>query len=657
MNQPDKSHSSTSRRLKRARGAEPKPRASEGVAPRPVIPNPEVDSRTDIQVLHRQLSEMTFKLGGLEEQLKRSREAQSRSDAAAAASERRAQDVSFKASRVPTLEMEIAALRPQLEEARRRVKELQADAKKGRLEREQLQADHRNAVIRAAELEHRVEGLSAGASRAGNLEQKSEELRVSLEETTRALEEARQLAAEVTLDRSRQIEAAAAQTAELKKHQESLEQEIVQARKAEAQARAEAVACKASEERLNDEVTRLKGNCQEQRQTLDRLERKAKDLEEILAKTESFPPSSATLREDPLGVFPAESSPLSDPPSLPPLPASGGGTTASDPIEHATPTEAPLLPPPTPIPIAFDPLSAPHSPEAPPVRETTLRMQNLFGSDGEDGQPRYVLEDILSKDALGIVYRATERSTARKFVVRFMAGQAGEEQTQAIERGVEKLIALPHPNILHIQGSGRRKNRLYLMMDLVDGPTLGESNIQEVMRICAIVRDSAAAVHYANEECIFHGDLNPENILVTQMDGRDHPLVKEFGLGFLQEIMMPPTSGKEATPVLRNPAFLPPEQVRSMKSPLSAAGDVYGLGATLYAALSGRPPFEGKDPAKVAKRVMIEEPIPIEKVRLDVPEAVGAIIRRSMAKERGLRYASAQDMADALTRILVGPTS
>jgi serine/threonine protein kinase len=234
----------------------------------------------------------------------------------------------------------------------------------------------------------------------------------------------------------------------------------------------------------------------------------------------------------------------------------------------------------------------------------------------------------------------------------FMAGQAGEEQTKAIERGVEKLISLPHPNILHVQGSGRRKNRLYLMMDLIEAPTLGQSKIQDVRRICAILRDAASAVHYAHEEGIFHGDVNPESILVEQREGQDHALVKEFGLGFLQEIMLPTGTAKEAPPVLRNPAYLPPEQVRVMKSPLAAPGDVYGLGATLYGALAGRPPFEGKDANQVSKRVMIEEPLPIEKVRPDVPEAVGAVVRRAMAKERGVRFASAQEVADALTRYL-----
>ena len=82
-----------------------------------------------------------------------------------------------------------------------------------------------------------------------------------------------------------------------------------------------------------------------------------------------------------------------------------------------------------------------------------------------------------------------------------------------------------------------------------------------------------------------------------------------------------------------------------------AAVDVYGLGATLFAALTGRAPFDGKDAAQVVKRVMIEEPPPVEKLRPDIPKAVGAVVRRAMAKERGVRFATAGEFSDALSKI------
>ncbi|HLF92965.1 MAG TPA: serine/threonine-protein kinase, partial [Planctomycetota bacterium] len=328
-------------------------------------------------------------------------------------------------------------------------------------------------------------------------------------------------------------------------------------------------------------------------------------------------------------------------------------SAASPPAElPAAAVPAPVVPPPTP-------------PVPKPEGSTTIRQRpltaaeaasdprNLFGPAGDDGRPRHVLLELLSRDALGVVYRACERATDRYFAVRFMSGQAGDEQTSAIEQEVELLIALPHPNILQVLGCGRRQNRLYVEMDLVKATPLGEAKIQEIPRICSLLRDAAEAVHYAHEEGIFHGDLHPGNVLVAREGEKDHALVKDFGLGHLLEGVGPQAS----SPAIRQAAYLPPEQMKEMKGKLSVAGDVYGLGATLFAALAGRAPFEGQDPKQILSRVLMQEPPPLEKVRPDVPEALGAIARRAMAKERSLRYESAKEMALALERFAGGGPS
>jgi serine/threonine-protein kinase len=183
-------------------------------------------------------------------------------------------------------------------------------------------------------------------------------------------------------------------------------------------------------------------------------------------------------------------------------------------------------------------------------------------------------------------------------------------------------------------------------MDFVDAPSLGKAGIQEIPRLCAIFREVAEAVHYAHEEGILHGDLNPENILIGRQEEREHPTVKDFGLARLLEGVG--GSAKEPGPVLRMPAFQAPEQKSSV------AADVYSLGATFYAALAGRAPFEGQDAKQILTRARIGEPPPLERFRKDVPEALGVVIRRAMAKEPSLRYATAKDMAAALKRILEG---
>ena len=130
-------------------------------------------------------------------------------------------------------------------------------------------------------------------------------------------------------------------------------------------------------------------------------------------------------------------------------------------------------------------------------------------------------------------------------------------------------------------------------------------------------------------------------------------LVKDFTLAYLIEtLILPPPAPKEPRKHVRSLAYLPPEQVDAAKPKLSVAGDVYALGATLYAALAGKPPFEGKDAAQLRTRVMFTEPVALNKVRPDVPEAVATVVRKAMVKESGLRYAKAGQIADALTKFL-----
>ncbi len=290
--------------------------------------------------------------------------------------------------------------------------------------------------------------------------------------------------------------------------------------------------------------------------------------------------------------------------------------------------------------------------ECPPeVAQAALTARNLFGPPGADGQPGCVLLGPIAQDAMGAVYRAYDRPGKRFFAVRFVAGQAGEERTRALEREVEKSVALPHPNILHVQGTGRRQNRLYIAMDLVEGQPLLKAGLKEIRKIAAVLKDAAEAVDYAHGAGLFHGDLNPENLLVGR---EDHVYVKDFGLAHVLETTARQAAPKDAALTMHNPAYLPPEQVKEMERTPTVAGDVYGLGASLYAALTGRPPFEGEEGSRILRRVMLEEPQAPERQRPDVPQALGAIARRAMAKDPALRYASAQQMAEALARFLKG---
>lgn len=517
------------------------------------------------------------------------------------------------------LSQAVAALRKRLEESRAEAKELQA----GWVQLEERAA---GAESRVGELEGRVKDLSIQASKISGLAEEAASLRRQLEDAraeSKKLQEARDAAEGRAAELDRRL---AGEAAALRRELDAARADLEATRETRVQAEKEIADLRAESERAQAKAAQMDRYFQ----TLERELLEAREAASKAAEPAPVPPAPAA------------------PPPEPPMPEHR--PTPVDSLFDPEPPPPPPLPAPVPVAAAIPPPQPVPAPASSP--ETTLRPQHTFGPAGPDGQPAYLLHELLPPDAMGVVYRASERATGRQFAVRFMAGQAGEEQTQVIEREVEKLIALPHPNILHVQGSGRRKNRLYLAMDLVQAPTLARAKIHDLRRVLAILCDVAGAIHYAHEEGIHHGDLNPDNIVVAKDGEQDHPLVKDFELGFLLETLVAAPSTKEGRPSLRNPAYLPPEQINEAKPKLTVAGDVYGLGATLYAALGGRAPFEGKDAAQIRTRVMFEEPAPLAKLRPDLPEPVAAIIRRAMVKESGLRYATAKEFHDALAKLL-----
>lgn len=676
MSHSDKKGTSVRKGSKKAEAKELDARIAE-VEP---APKQAVDHHAEFQKLSKRAAQLEDQVGDLEEQVRKAREDHRNAQARADDLERRTQEESAttrkhfddlhetlkrirserdqavdkaeKQERGATgMSEAVAALRKRLEESRAENKEL------------------RDKLIStegvADDLDQRAQGLTGETA----------ELRRQLEDALadgRKAQEARTAAEARATDLGHRLNE---ETNALRKQLEArtleLAGETAALRKLIDDSAAELKSALETRDRSEKEIAVLRREAAEMKQQAALAEEKAAEANRYFASLERELLDAREAASKPAVPAAAPAAAPPPPPPEPPKPEPRSNSLDSifDP-EPAAPPAPPQVeekppPPPAPAPSVFDPEPAPAAPIAasiPPSQpvpapasspETTLRPQHNFGPPGPDGQPGFVLHELLPPDAMGVVYRASERATGRVFAVRFLAGQAGDEQTKVIEREVEKLIALPHPNILHVQGSGRRKSRLYLAMDLVQFPTLARAKIHDLRRVLAILCDAAGAVHYAHEEGIHHGDLHPENIVVARDGEQDHPLVKDFELGFLMETLLAPPSPKDGRNFVRNIAYLPPEQVNEAKPKLTVAGDVYGLGATLYAALGGRAPFEGKDAAQVRTRVMFEEPPPLVKLRADVPEPVATIVRRAMVKESGLRYATAKDFHDALAKLLV----
>jgi len=236
---------------------------------------------------------------------------------------------------------------------------------------------------------------------------------------------------------------------------------------------------------------------------------------------------------------------------------------------------------------------------------------------------------------------------ALKFLLDTRAGRL-----RRFAREARAQARVQHETICPIYEVGRYRERPYIAMRFIDGVSLERESetmsLEEKLRVMAEVADG---VHAANRNGLIHRDLKPSNIMIERDgDGWARPRVLDFGVAWLNEDTLVTADGG----MLGTPAYMAPEQVMSKSIDLDRRTDVYGLGATLYALITGQPPFRADNAMRMMMMVMNRQPDSPRKLGFDIPAEVGLIIMKCLEKERSRRYASARELARDIRRYLEG---
>lgn len=264
----------------------------------------------------------------------------------------------------------------------------------------------------------------------------------------------------------------------------------------------------------------------------------------------------------------------------------------------------------------------------------------------------YRVERELARGGMGIVYVGVHQQLGRRAAIKVLLeeGVGGDR----FRRECEALAKVDHPGIVRIHEAGLHAGRPYLAMELIVGSSLkeilatgGPWDSRRTAELGVALCDAMAHVHAAG---LLHRDLKPENILI---EAGDHPKITDFGLARAKGA----TSLTATGTMVGTPGFMPPEQAGGEKHELGPASDVYGLGATLFATLTGTPPFKGDSPMATITKIFTQ-PAPAPSTRqAGVDPALDLIVLRCLAKDPLARYRDAAALGEELRAYLSGELS
>ncbi len=277
-----------------------------------------------------------------------------------------------------------------------------------------------------------------------------------------------------------------------------------------------------------------------------------------------------------------------------------------------------------------------------PTLDFTDPQQRRFGD--------YELLAELGRGGMGVVYRARQLSLDRIVALKFIA--AGLSDTHQVARFVGEARAaarLVHPNIVPVYEVGSVGEIHYFSMPLIDGVSL-EQRLQQEMATPELLRlllRVCEAVDYAHRLGLLHLDLKPSNVLI---DERGEPLIADFGLAR----HMDDSGAVQAQEVSGTPSFMAPEQILIKQYRLTAATDLYALGALLYRALSGHSPHGEGGSDELIRRALAGRIRPLRELAPKVAPDLAAVCEKCLALEPRDRYPSARALIDDLRRVESG---
>jgi serine/threonine protein kinase len=302
--------------------------------------------------------------------------------------------------------------------------------------------------------------------------------------------------------------------------------------------------------------------------------------------------------------------------------------------------------------------------EGPGMADVTVAAQPTGGpAEGSGGAAlvgqkihNYEITRVLSQGSTSVVLHGRDTEQNRDVAVKVLLPELAtdEEEMQRFIRAMKTMHPIRHPNIIRIYNAGKTNDHVWVAMEYVDGEsvaemierigTVGMLDWRDAFRVCIHI---ARALNEAFEHKIIHRNITPENILVRGEDKvaklGDMMLAKALEGTRVEQITQP---GQLIGPI----PFMPPERTLG-SSDVDCRADIYSLGATVYALLTGRPPVEGGNLPELIMKIRDEEPQRPKDFQLSIDDMFEGVVLRMLAKRPEDRYQEPSDLVTELERI------
>ncbi|MHC4080993.1 MAG: serine/threonine protein kinase [Planctomycetota bacterium] len=268
--------------------------------------------------------------------------------------------------------------------------------------------------------------------------------------------------------------------------------------------------------------------------------------------------------------------------------------------------------------------------------------------------PGYKIIKKIGSGAMATVFMAKQLSLDRLVAIKVLPKRLSAN-ANFIERFYKEGKAaaqLNHPNIVSAYDVGKAGDHHYFVMEYVDGKTVYDRITKgrrlEEDEAIKIAIQVAEALRHAHERGFIHRDIKPKNIMISR-EGK----AKLADLGLARALSDKAAAEAEAGRAYGTPYYISPEQIRG-EVKIGPAADIYGLGATIYHMVTGRVPYEGKNPSAVMHKHLKAHLVPPDHVNPKISAGCAQIIEMMMAKKQSDRYRRVDDLLKDLQLVAQG---